>query len=244
MRRRSAPPIFFDPPIRCFRRPVSPCLPWRRPGRTGAAGRLQARRRTVQGHRPDRRPVRPGLPPARCRWPRAHAGRLQGPGPDGLFGFTQCPDVCPTALTRALEIRQLLGPDGQRLAVAFITIDPERDTPEVLKAYVGAFDPALSRCAVTRRRRPRSPGNSRSSTRRCPRVRPTPWTTRPSPMSSIPRAGCAWRSAMSRTHRTARPTCGRSCRLHDGSALSQVAGATGLCAAAPPWPRQRPFLRR
>src|SRR5690606_26233659 len=51
--------------------------------------------------------------------------------------------------------------------------------------------------------------------------------------SSIPRAGCAWRSAMSRTHRTARPTCGRSCRLHDGSALSQVAGATGLCAAAP-----------
>ena len=60
-----------------------------------------------------------------------------------FFGFTQCPDVCPTALTRALEIRQLLGPDGQRLAVAFITIDPERDTPEVLKAYVGAFDPGF-----------------------------------------------------------------------------------------------------
>src|SRR2546427_12233673 len=45
-----------------------------------------------------------------------------------FFGFTQCPDVCPTALTRALEIRELLGADGARLAVAFITIDPERDT--------------------------------------------------------------------------------------------------------------------
>lgn len=60
-----------------------------------------------------------------------------------FFGFTQCPDVCPTALTRALEIRQLLGADGGRLAVAFVTIDPERDTPEVLKAYVSAFDPGF-----------------------------------------------------------------------------------------------------
>src|SRR5258707_6690691 len=60
-----------------------------------------------------------------------------------FFGFTQCPDVCPTALTRALEIRELLGADGARLAVAFITIDPERDTAQVLKAYVGAFDPGF-----------------------------------------------------------------------------------------------------
>ena len=60
-----------------------------------------------------------------------------------FFGFTQCPDVCPTALTRALEIRQLLGAEGGRLAVAFVTIDPERDTPEVLKAYVSAFDPGF-----------------------------------------------------------------------------------------------------
>jgi protein SCO1/2 len=60
-----------------------------------------------------------------------------------FFGFTQCPDVCPTALTRALEIRQLLGADGDRLAVVFVTIDPERDTSEVLKAYVSAFDPSF-----------------------------------------------------------------------------------------------------
>lgn len=57
------------------------------------------------------------------------------------FGFIQCPDVCPTALTRAVEVKRLLGPAGDRLQVIFITVDPERDTPEVLKAYMAAFDP-------------------------------------------------------------------------------------------------------
>lgn len=60
-----------------------------------------------------------------------------------FFGFTQCPDVCPTALVRAAEIRRLLGADGERLQVIFITIDPERDAPEVLKAYTAAFDPSF-----------------------------------------------------------------------------------------------------
>lgn len=58
-----------------------------------------------------------------------------------FFGFTQCPDVCPTALFRATEVKELLGEDSKRVQVAFITVDPERDTPEVLKAYVSAFDP-------------------------------------------------------------------------------------------------------
>ncbi|VFR36837.1 Cytochrome oxidase biogenesis protein Sco1/SenC/PrrC, putative copper metallochaperone [plant metagenome] len=57
-----------------------------------------------------------------------------------FFGFTQCPDVCPTALLRAAEVKRMLGEDGERLQVAFITVDPERDTPEVLQAYVTAFD--------------------------------------------------------------------------------------------------------
>lgn len=57
-----------------------------------------------------------------------------------FFGFTQCPDVCPTALTRAVEIRELLGKDAQRLQVIFITIDPERDNPTVLSAYTSTFD--------------------------------------------------------------------------------------------------------
>lgn len=60
-----------------------------------------------------------------------------------FFGFTQCPDVCPTALARAAEARSLLGADAQRLQVLFVTIDPERDTPLVLKAYTQAFDPSF-----------------------------------------------------------------------------------------------------
>lgn len=59
------------------------------------------------------------------------------------FGFVQCPDVCPTALTRAVETRRLLGARGEQLQVVFITVDPERDTPEVLKSYVAAFDPSF-----------------------------------------------------------------------------------------------------
>jgi protein SCO1/2 len=59
------------------------------------------------------------------------------------FGFTQCPDVCPTALIRAAEVKKLLGADGEKLQVIFITIDPARDTPEVIKAYTAAFDPSF-----------------------------------------------------------------------------------------------------
>ncbi|RYY77634.1 MAG: SCO family protein [Comamonadaceae bacterium] len=60
-----------------------------------------------------------------------------------FFGFTQCPDVCPTALARAADTRRLLGPLGDRLQVVFITVDPERDTPPVLASYTRAFDPSF-----------------------------------------------------------------------------------------------------
>ena len=59
------------------------------------------------------------------------------------FGFTQCPDLCPTALARAVEVKKLLGADGARLQVIFITVDPERDTPQVIKEYMAAFDPSF-----------------------------------------------------------------------------------------------------
>ena len=59
------------------------------------------------------------------------------------FGFVQCPDVCPTALSRAVETRRLLGADGERLQVIFITVDPERDAAPVLKEYMAAFDPSF-----------------------------------------------------------------------------------------------------
>ena len=56
-----------------------------------------------------------------------------------FFGFTQCPDVCPTALQEMAEAKQLLGSDGARLQSIFITVDPERDTPELLQAYMANF---------------------------------------------------------------------------------------------------------
>ncbi|MGV6396124.1 SCO family protein [Pseudomonas caspiana] len=60
-----------------------------------------------------------------------------------FFGFTQCPAVCPTALARAAQIKKLLGKDGDIFQVIFITIDPERDKPEIIDAYVKAFDPSF-----------------------------------------------------------------------------------------------------
>ncbi len=60
-----------------------------------------------------------------------------------FFGYTQCPDVCPTSLTELAQAKQLLGKDGERLQGLFVSVDPERDTPEVMKAYVANFDPSF-----------------------------------------------------------------------------------------------------
>ena len=60
-----------------------------------------------------------------------------------FFGFTQCPDVCPTALADLAEVKRLLGPQGDKLQGLFVSVDPERDTPEVLKAYMTNFDPGF-----------------------------------------------------------------------------------------------------
>jgi protein SCO1/2 len=56
-----------------------------------------------------------------------------------FFGFTQCPDVCPTTLLELAQVKKSLGADGQRIQGVFVTVDPERDTPELLKAYVANF---------------------------------------------------------------------------------------------------------
>ena len=60
-----------------------------------------------------------------------------------FFGFTQCPDVCPTSMTELAQIKKMLGPKGDRLQGLFVTVDPQRDTPEVLKAYMANFDPTF-----------------------------------------------------------------------------------------------------
>lgn len=59
------------------------------------------------------------------------------------FGFVQCPDVCPTALTRAAAVMEQLGPQAADLQLIFVTVDPERDTPELLRDYMGSFHPSF-----------------------------------------------------------------------------------------------------
>lgn len=66
-----------------------------------------------------------------------------------FFGYTQCPDVCPTTLADLAEIKKRLGPDGDKLQVVFITLDPERDTPSVLSQYVQNFDSSFVALAGT-----------------------------------------------------------------------------------------------
>jgi protein SCO1/2 len=60
-----------------------------------------------------------------------------------FFGFTQCPDVCPTTLAEMKAVKEKLGKDGERVQVLFVTVDPERDSPELLAKYVPAFDPSF-----------------------------------------------------------------------------------------------------
>ncbi|UDF37383.1 UNVERIFIED_ORG: SCO family protein [Shinella sp. XGS7] len=57
-----------------------------------------------------------------------------------FFGYTQCPDVCPTTLAELAQVKKALGPDGDKVQGLFVTVDPERDTPELLKAYLQSFD--------------------------------------------------------------------------------------------------------
>jgi protein SCO1/2 len=61
-----------------------------------------------------------------------------------FFGFTHCPDVCPTTLFEVSEIMRRLGPDADKTGALFVTVDPERDTPDKMKEYLSSFDPHLS----------------------------------------------------------------------------------------------------
>ncbi len=60
-----------------------------------------------------------------------------------FFGYVQCPDVCPTTMLELAEAKKMLGKDGERLQGLFVSVDPERDTPQVLKAYMANFDPSF-----------------------------------------------------------------------------------------------------
>jgi protein SCO1/2 len=60
-----------------------------------------------------------------------------------FFGYTNCPDFCPTTMFELSEVLKTLGPDGDRTRALFITVDPERDTPAALKDYLSSFDPRI-----------------------------------------------------------------------------------------------------
>ncbi|WP_454683209.1 SCO family protein [Ancylobacter moscoviensis] len=60
-----------------------------------------------------------------------------------FFGFTHCPDICPTALFEMSQLFEALGSDSRKVTGLFITVDPERDTPEVMKSYLGSFHPSI-----------------------------------------------------------------------------------------------------
>ncbi|MBX3607552.1 MAG: SCO family protein [Piscinibacter sp.] len=60
-----------------------------------------------------------------------------------FFGYTQCPDVCPTTMAELAQVKQSLGADGEKVQGVFVSVDPERDTPQLLKAYLANFDPSF-----------------------------------------------------------------------------------------------------
>jgi protein SCO1 len=60
-----------------------------------------------------------------------------------FFGYTQCPDVCPATMAELAQIKKSLGKDGERVQGIFVTVDPQRDTPEILKNYMASFDPGF-----------------------------------------------------------------------------------------------------
>jgi protein SCO1/2 len=74
---------------------------------------------------------------------RVTAEDLKGKFALMFFGFTNCPDVCPTTLADVAETMDLLGDEAEAVQPVFVTLDPERDTPEALRSYVNAFDPRI-----------------------------------------------------------------------------------------------------
>jgi protein SCO1/2 len=60
-----------------------------------------------------------------------------------FFGFTHCPDICPTALYEITQVLERLGPDAARVQVLFVSVDPERDTPQLLASYLSSFHPRI-----------------------------------------------------------------------------------------------------
>ena len=93
-----------------------------------------------------------------------------------FFGFTQCPDFCPTTLSEWVQVKKALGENGKRLQAVFITVDPERDTPEVLKDYMANFDPSFLALIPTLESLPALAKNFKIYYKKVPGPTPTSYT--------------------------------------------------------------------
>lgn len=130
-----------------------------------------------------------------------------------FFGYTSCPGPCPTALAEMAQVVKELGPDGERVQGLFVTVDPERDTPQRLATYLRSFDPSFLGLTGSKGDWTRQPRGSRCTTRRrskmgtaipaTARTTITWSTTRRGFMPSISREMSGFSSA---------PTAGRSRR--------------------------------
>ena len=93
-----------------------------------------------------------------------------------FFGFTQCPDFCPTTLSEWVQVKKALGENGNKLQAVFITVDPERDTPEVLKDYMANFDPSFLALIPTLETLPALAKNFKIYYKKVPGPTPTSYT--------------------------------------------------------------------
>jgi protein SCO1/2 len=93
-----------------------------------------------------------------------------------FFGYTQCPDFCPTTLSEWVQVKKALGENGKKLQAVFITVDPERDTPEVLKDYMANFDPSFLALIPTLETLPALAKNFKIYYKKVPGPTPTSYT--------------------------------------------------------------------
>lgn len=93
-----------------------------------------------------------------------------------FFGYTQCPDFCPTTLSEWVQVKKALGENGNKLQAVFITVDPERDTPEVLKDYMANFDPSFLALIPTLETLPALAKNFKIYFKKVPGPTPTSYT--------------------------------------------------------------------
>ena len=97
-----------------------------------------------------------------------------------FFGFAQCPDVCPTTMTELAQVKGELGSDGDKLQGLFVTVDPERDTPDIMREYMANLTPASWLCMQTPGSSSKLPKTSRRTLKKLTAPRPpaTPWIIR------------------------------------------------------------------